>query len=143
MSFKTNSKSKYLILLFLVLIITTLALFSTVIVDMVEMFGFPIFYFLMIVIVVVAVVGSLVIYIAIQKAKIPIFVKRAREISKNIKSRKSISDSLLYPSKQEHMVKKFGDKWAMLGLSLEVILGLESKKKKKLPQMGESRGGVI
>jgi hypothetical protein len=108
----------------------------TVNVGMVELFGFPMFYFLMIVIGVAAVVGSLVTYRAIQKAKIPTFVKRAREISKNIKGRKSISDSLLYPSKQEYMVKKFGDKWEMLGLSLEDILGLESKKKRKLPEGG-------
>ncbi|MFW9938254.1 MAG: LamG-like jellyroll fold domain-containing protein, partial [Candidatus Thorarchaeota archaeon] len=115
----------------------------TVNVGMVEIFGFPMFYFLMIVIGVAAVVGSLLTYRAVQKAKIPKFVKRAREISKSIKSRKSISDSLLYPSKQEYMVKKFGDKWNMLGLSLEDILGLETKKKKKLPQMGESEGGEI
>jgi len=115
----------------------------TVNVDMVQIFGFPMFYFLIIVIGVAAVVGSLVTYRAIQRAKIPTFVKRAKEISKNIKSRKSISDSLLYPSKQEYMVKKFGDKWNMLGLSLEDVLGLESKKKKKLPQMGESEGGAM
>jgi hypothetical protein len=62
-------------------------------------------------------------------------------MSKNIKGRKSISDSLLYPSKEEYIIKKLGDKWEMLDLSLEEILGY-STKKKNLPTNEFEGGGV-
>jgi hypothetical protein len=62
---------------------------------------------------------------------------------KSIKGKKGISESLLYPSKEQYIVKKLGDKWEMLGLSLGDILGLETKKKKKLPEFSEQEGGVI
>jgi hypothetical protein len=64
-------------------------------------------------------------------------------MSKDIKGRKSISDSLLYPSKEEFIVKRLGDKWEMLGLSLEEILGVDTKKKKKLPESTEGKGGAF
>ena len=116
----------------------------TVQVNLTEIFpGFPMFYFLMIVGAVIAVVGSLVAYRQIQRARIPTFVKKVREMSKNIRGRKSISDSLLYPSKNEFIVKKLGDKWDVLGLSLNDILGLESKKKKNLPETIDSDGGKM
>jgi hypothetical protein len=121
----------------------TLEIPITVNVGMVEIFGFPMFYFLMIVGAAVAVVGSLVAYRTIQKARIPTFVKKVREMSKNIKGRKSISESLLYPSKEEYIVKELGDKWEMLGLSLDDILGVERKKGKKKPEIPESEGGNI
>jgi len=63
-------------------------------------------------------------------------------MKKEIKGRKSISDSLLYPSKDEYIVKKLGDKWEMLGLSLENILGLEGKKRKKGAENTETKGGA-
>jgi hypothetical protein len=118
----------------------------TVVIDvnLVEIFpGFPMFYFLMIVIGIIAIVGSLVAYRQIQRARIPTFVKKVREMSKGIKGRKSISDSLLYPSKEEFIIKRLGDKWEMLGLSLEEILGIDTKKKKKLPESTESKGGAF
>ncbi len=117
---------------------------GSIVVNLVEIFpGFPMFYFLMIVGAAVAVVGSLVAYRTIQKARIPTFVKKVREMSKNIKGRKSISDSLLYPSKEEYIVKELGEKWEMLGLSLDDILGIERKKGKKMPEIPESEGGNI
>ena len=60
-----------------------------------------------------------------------------------IKSRKSISESLLYPSKESYTVKQLGDKWEMLGLSLEDILGIDTKKKKELPESTEGKGGAF
>jgi len=114
----------------------------TIVVDMSEIFpGFPMFYFLMIVGATIAVVGSLIAYRMIQQAKIPTFVKKAREMSKHIKGRKSISDSLLYPSKDEFTAKKLGDRWEVLGLSLDEILGIDAKKKKKLPETTDFKGG--
>ena len=114
----------------------------TIAVKMVEIFpGFPMFYFLMILGAVVAVVGALVISRQVRRARIPTFVKKSREMTKNIKGRKSISDSLLYPSKEEYIIKKLGDKWEMLDLSLEEILGYSTKKKKNLPNEFEG-GGV-
>ena len=115
-----------------------------IVVELAEIFdGFPMFYFLMIVGAIIAVVGSLVAYRQIQRARIPTFVKKVREMSKNIKGRKSISDSLLYPSKNEFIVKKLGDKWEVLGLSLDEILGLETKRKKKLPETTDFEGGKM
>ena len=40
---------------------------------------------------------------------------------------------LLYPSKDEILIKMFKDKWAILGLSLEELLEFEKKKGDKLP----------
>jgi hypothetical protein len=115
----------------------------TIEVKITEIFpGFPMFYFLMIVGAIVAVVGSLVAYRQIQRARIPTFVKKSREMSKNIKGKKSISDSLLYPSKEEYIIKKLGDKWETLDLSLEEILGHSTKKKKSLPKT-EFEGGSV
>jgi sensor domain CHASE-containing protein len=104
-----------------------------------ETFGFPTFYLLMIIGAVVAVVASLTIYRTVQQARIPTFVKKARKMKKEIKGKKSISDSLLYPSKEEILVKKLGDKWEMLGLSLQKILGTGDKKKKLPETTGEFR----
>jgi len=115
----------------------------TIVVGMPEIFpGFPLFYFLIIVVGVVAIVGSLVTYRQILRARIPTFVKKVRVMSKNIKGKKIVSDSLLYPSKEQYIIKKLGDKWEMLGLSLEEIYGLEGKKQKRLPDIPESEGGV-
>ena len=100
------------------------------------------FYFLMIVGAIVAVVGSLVTYRQILRARIPKFVKKVREMSKNIKGTKTISESLMYPSKDEYIVKKLRDKWEMLGLSLEEILGVDMKKRKELPERTEIKGGA-
>ncbi|MFX0028631.1 MAG: LamG-like jellyroll fold domain-containing protein [Candidatus Hermodarchaeota archaeon] len=117
----------------------------TIVVNMHETFGIPTFYLLMIIGAVVAVTASLVIYRTVQQARIPTFVKKARKMKKDIKSKKSISDSLLYPSKEEYMVKQLGDRWDMLGLSMRDILGIEGKKKKLLEPaeaFKESKGGV-
>ncbi len=115
----------------------------TIVVKMSEIFpGIPMFYFIMIVGAIVAVVGSLVAYRMIQQARIPTFVKKVREMSKNIKGRKFISDALLYPSKEEYMVKILGDKWEMLGLSLEEILGIDAKKEMKLTEAKKIKGGA-
>ena len=115
----------------------------TVVVGMTEIFpGFPMFYFLLIVGAVVAVAGSLAAYRMIQRARIPTFVKKVRQMKSIIKSKKTISDSLLYPSKEEYIIKNLRDKWDQLGLSLEDILGLEEKKKKSLPEFtGEYKTG--
>ncbi len=104
--------------------------------------GVPTFYFILIVVGVAAVVGSLVAYRAIQQARIPKFVKRTRAMKKEIKGRKSISDSLLYPSKEEYILKEQGDKWDMIGLSLGSILGIDTKRKKTMPKTPENEGGV-
>ncbi|MFW9895485.1 MAG: LamG-like jellyroll fold domain-containing protein [Candidatus Thorarchaeota archaeon] len=106
----------------------------TIVVNMHQTFGFPTFYLLMIIGAVVAVVASLTIYRTVQQARIPTFVKKARKMKKEIKGKKSISDSLLYPTKDEYLVKQFGERWEILGLSLKKTLGFEDKKKKKLPE---------
>jgi hypothetical protein len=106
----------------------------TIVVNMHETFGFPTFYLLMIIGALVAVVASLTIYRTVQQARIPKFVKRIRKMKKEIKGRKSISESVLYPSKDEYMVNKLGDNWEMIGLSLKNTLGVEDKKKKQISE---------
>jgi len=114
----------------------------TIIVHMTEIWpGMPLFYFLLIVGAIALVAGSLASYRIIQQRRIPMFIKKAREMKSNIKGGKSISDSLLYPSKEEYIVKRVGDKWEMLGLSLEDILGIESKKRKKMSEITEEFEG--
>ncbi|MFW9900496.1 MAG: hypothetical protein ACFFDY_04315, partial [Candidatus Thorarchaeota archaeon] len=107
------------------------------------------FYFLMIVGSVVAVVASLTSYRLIQQSRIPSFVKNARSMKKEIKGNKSISESNLYPTKEEYIVKKLGDKWDAIGLSLLDVMGIKGKKKKltavkeekpkKLPKVKEEK----
>jgi len=105
---------------------------------MTEIFpGMPMFYFLLIVGGIVAVVGSLATYRFVQQARIPTFVKKARKMKKEIKGKKAISESLLYPSKGEYLVKKLGDHWERLGLSLRDVLGVEITKKKTMPEVKE------
>ena len=114
----------------------------TIVINMEEVLpGIPSSYFFMVLIAVAAVVIALVSYRAIQNAKIPKFVKRVREIKKSIQARKNISDSLLYPSKDETILKMMKDEWEMLGLSLEKILGIANKKSKVLSDAKESSEG--
>jgi len=114
----------------------------TIVVGMTEIFpGFPMFYFLLIIGGIVAVVGSVVTYRTIQRARIPTFVKKVRSMKKLIKGRKSIPDSLLYPTKEEYIVKMFEDRWDMLGLSLKDVMGLELKQKRKSNEKLSMEGG--
>ncbi|TFF96802.1 MAG: DUF2341 domain-containing protein [Promethearchaeota archaeon] len=113
----------------------------SIIVGMTEIFpGFPMFYFLLILIGVVLVVGSIATYRYIQIRRIPEFVKRARAMKKEIKGRKSISEKNLYPSKEEFITKMYGEDWEKLGLSLKDKLGLQGNNDKKLNKSKE--GGV-
>ena len=116
----------------------------TIIVEMAEIFpGFPTFYFILIVGGVAAVVGSSVTYRLIQVSRSPTSSKKARAMKKRIKGKKTISESLLYPTKEEYIVKQLGNKWEMLGLSLKDILGVKEKKAKTLPEIKEEfKGGV-
>ncbi|MHA2474971.1 MAG: hypothetical protein ACXAES_17250, partial [Promethearchaeota archaeon] len=107
----------------------------TIVVEMEEIFpGMPTFYFLIIIFGVLAIVGSIVGYRIIKHAKVPTFVKNVREIQKEIKRGKEISDSLLYSSKEVFVGEIVRNKWSKIGLSLGEILGLEIKKTKKQPE---------
>ncbi|MBD3211047.1 MAG: hypothetical protein GF311_00435 [Candidatus Lokiarchaeota archaeon] len=110
----------------------------TIVVGMTEIFpGFPMFYFLMIIIGVGAVAGSLATYRYVQVARIPDFIKKSRAIKKEIKGGKSISEKNLYPSKEEFIAEMYGEDWEQLGLSLEEKLGLQGKKGKRLNKSPE------
>ncbi len=119
----------------------------TIVVGMEEILpGFPLFYFILLVIAVGSVVGSLATYRYIQVAKIPNFVKKARAMGKAVKGHEEISESLLYPEKEAFIAKRLGEKWKMIGLSLEEILGVKSKKESTISKiMGtkdKTEGGV-
>jgi len=119
----------------------------TVVVEMEEIVeGVPTFYFIMITGAIAAVVGSLVSYRYIQIAKIPTFVKKARKIKKTIKSKDQISESLLYPSKEEFMVKELEEKYNNIGVSISELLGVKPKKGKILSDKIDSvkkKGGNV
>ncbi|MFW9772156.1 MAG: LamG-like jellyroll fold domain-containing protein [Candidatus Thorarchaeota archaeon] len=116
----------------------------TIVVEMIEIFpGMPMFYFLLIIFSILAVVGSLVGYRVYKHAKIPTFVKKVREMQKEIKREKSISEALLYQPKEEFIGELVRDKWSAIGLSLGDILGIEITKSKKLPRKLSSRAGEV
>ncbi|MHA2400053.1 MAG: LamG-like jellyroll fold domain-containing protein [Promethearchaeota archaeon] len=110
--------------------------FITIVVEMEEIFpGMPTFYFLIIIFAILAVVGSIVGYRVYKKATIPIFIKNVREIKKEIKDGKEVSESLLYPQKEVFVGEIVRDKWSNIGLSMGDILGVEIKKSKKIPKI--------
>ena len=101
----------------------------TIVVQMQEIFpGIPTFYFIMVVAAIAAVAGALMSYKAIQIARIPKFVKKARAIKKAIKAEREISESLLTDTKEEMISKQFEDDWNSVGLSLKDILGVKEKQ---------------
>ncbi len=127
-----NSKiiPKNIITLTFLLILVLISIFTvTMVVNMQEISSIPMFYFLLIVGYIIAIVGSIAIYRIIQQRRIPTFVKKAREMKKQIKKKKIIAESLLYPSKEEIIINKFGDRWSKIGLSLEDVIDIKSKKK--------------
>ncbi|MFX0082020.1 MAG: DUF2341 domain-containing protein, partial [Candidatus Hodarchaeota archaeon] len=104
----------------------------TIIVEMEEIFpGMPTFYFLIITFAILATVGSIVGYRVYKHATIPTFVKNIRQMQKEIKGGKSISESLLYQTKEVFVGEIIRDKWSTIGLSLGDILGIEIKTSKK------------
>ncbi|MFX1454553.1 MAG: carboxypeptidase-like regulatory domain-containing protein [Promethearchaeota archaeon] len=110
---------------------TTQEIPITIIVLMEEIFpGMPTFYFILITVSVVGVVGSIVGYRVIQQARIPKHVKKIRKIKGAIKSKKKIADTISIPSKAEMFAKLFGDDWKALGLSINDALGIKDKPKK-------------
>ncbi|MFW9969185.1 MAG: hypothetical protein ACFFDF_03225 [Candidatus Odinarchaeota archaeon] len=94
--------------------------------------GMPTFYFIIITAAIVGVVGSIVGYRVIQQARIPKHVKKIRKVKGLIKSKKKITDSFLVPTKEQMIVKQFGDDWKGIGLSIEESLGIDLKKKSPL-----------
>jgi len=108
----------------------------TIVVDMDQWIpGFPAFYLLMIIIGVGAVAGSLVTYRYVQLAKIPRFVKVARAMKKSIKLSEPISESLTYPSKKEYVARILGERFDVLGVSLDGILGIDRTKIEIKPEI--------
>ncbi|GAG18943.1 unnamed protein product, partial [marine sediment metagenome] len=103
-------------------------------VQMEEIFpGMSAFYFILIVAAIIGVVGSLTTYRVVQQARIPKFVKKVRKVKGSIKSKKTISESLVTKTKDQMMVKLYGDDWKELELSLENTLGIVDLKLKPTP----------
>jgi len=103
-------------------------------VQMEEIFpGMSAFYFILIVAAIIGVVGSLSTYRVVQQARIPKFVKKVRKVKGSIKSKKVISESLVTKTKDQMMVKLYGDDWKELELSLGNTLGIVDLKLKPTP----------
>ena len=103
-------------------------------VQMEELFsGMPTFYFILLLSAVVGVVGSLTTYRVVQQARIPKFVKKVRKVKRSIKSKKAITESFAAKTKEQMMVKLYGDDWRELELSLEDTLGIVDLKLKPAP----------
>ncbi|MFW9874819.1 MAG: hypothetical protein ACFFG0_17055, partial [Candidatus Thorarchaeota archaeon] len=104
----------------------------TIVVEMEEIFpGFPTFYFVLILSIVTALVGSLIGYRVIHNARIPTFVKKVREMKKSIKGDKSIAESLIYPEKEIFVGEILSSDWREIRLSLEEIFGITIKKDRR------------
>ena len=113
-------------------------------VQMEELFpGMPTFYFILIAAAIVGVVGAVVTYRVVQQARIPKFVKKIRKVKGLIKSKKPISEAITTRTKEEMMVKLYGDDWRELELSLEQTLGIINSKLKPSPlkEVKEEFGG--
>ena len=103
-----------------------------IVVEMQEIFpGIPAFYFLLIISAVIAFTASIVGYRVYKYAKVPTFVKRVRAMKKAIEGDNSISESLLYRTKNAFIAERVKDKWKYIELSLENVLGIKSIKEKK------------
>jgi len=92
--------------------------------------GMPTFYFILITASIAAVAITAISYRAIQQAKIPKFVKKIRKVKGYIKAKKTITETISIPNKEEMMSEFFGEDWKEIGLSLNDILGakeLESR----------------
>jgi len=113
-------------------------------VQMEEIFpGMPVFYFILITAAIVGIAGSLITYRVIQQARIPKFVKKIRKVKSTIKSKKTISESYAIKTKEQIMLKLFGEDWKALDLSLEDTLGTRDLKLKTIPLKGKKskKGG--
>jgi hypothetical protein len=118
---------------------TTEEIDITIVIEMEEFIeGIPIFYFIMIVGAIVAVVGSLATYRVIQVARIPKFVKKARAMKGAIKNRKGIPESSLTKSKGELILEEFSNEWDEIGISLRNTLGIKPKSEKLKNEGGEA-----
>ncbi|MFX0105471.1 MAG: hypothetical protein ACFE75_08270, partial [Candidatus Hodarchaeota archaeon] len=110
---------------------TSQQLLMTITIKMQELWpGMPTFYFILITVAVVGVVGSIVAYRVIQQARIPKHVKKIRKIKNLIKSKKKITELPSIPTKAQMIAKLFGEDWKEIGLSLEEALGIEDLKSK-------------
>ncbi len=113
-------------------------------IQMEELFpGMPVFYFILITAAIVGIAGSLITYRVIQQARIPKFVKKIRKVKSTIKSKKTISESYAIKTKEQMMLKLFGEDWKALDLSLEDTLGTRDLKLKTIPLKGKKskKGG--
>ncbi|MFW9950011.1 MAG: hypothetical protein ACFFKA_07790, partial [Candidatus Thorarchaeota archaeon] len=113
----------------------------TIIVGMEEIFpGIPTFYFLLILVGIISIAGSVTVYRVYKKAKIPRFVKKVRAIAKAIEKDSQIPVSLIYKEKEVYIGELVNQNWEVLGLSLANILGIEISKikpSKKRPSISE------
>jgi len=115
-----------------------------IVVEMQEIFpGIPTFYFLLIISAVIAVAASIVGYRVYKYAKIPTFVKKVRAMKKAIEGKKSISESLLYRTKNAFIAERVKDKWKDIELSVENVLGIKSITEKKVSKVERRISEVV
>ncbi|NVM34266.1 MAG: hypothetical protein HWN81_01640 [Candidatus Lokiarchaeota archaeon] len=117
----------------------------TIEIKMAEIFpGMPTFYFILITLSIIGVLGSVVAYRVIQQARIPNHVKKIRKVKGLIKSKKKIEELISIPSKEQMIAKLFGNDWKQIGLSIEKSLGIEESKKKLAikDKITEQRGDI-
>ncbi|MBN1801884.1 MAG: DUF2341 domain-containing protein [Candidatus Lokiarchaeota archaeon] len=106
-------------------------------IEMPKVGGIPTFYLIMIIGAVVAVAGSLGAYRWVQLSRIPKFVKKNKVLRKTINNKGTISESDMYPPKEQAIAKLLGNRWDKIGISLEDVLGVGRQKGKKLLNKAE------
>jgi hypothetical protein len=110
----------------------------TIVVGLEEIFpGMPTFYFILIIISAVGIIGSLIGYRVIQQARIPKFVKKVRKSKDLLKSGKLKREAMVFPTKEEMIISKLGENWKELDLSLEDTLGIQKDGAKKIGKIKE------
>jgi len=117
----------------------------TIEIRMAEIFpGMPTFYFILITISIIGILGSVVAYRVIQQARIPKHIKKIKKVKSLIKSKKKITEIIDIPTKAEMTAKLFGNEWKEIGLSIEKSLGIEDLKKKLSikDKLEEQRGDI-
>ena len=117
----------------------------TVVVEMEEIFpGIPAFYFWLVLAAISGVIGSLIGYKTVQQARIPIFIKKVKKVSKSIKANKSIP-LISIPTKEEMFLEDYEKDWREIGLDLNDVLrvretksGMLSKAKDLITKRGDN-----
>ena len=103
----------------------------SIVIGMIEVFGFPLFYLILLISAIVAVLGSILGYRWYQLKQIPGFVKKLRALKNDIQTKERITTSYKRNTYEEEILEKLGKEWDEFGVSLADTLNIKEEDKKK------------